>query len=86
MASNQAHVFAAGRVDENSDDGLVVMFDPDRMEEAARAALPEMVMQLMADADHLVAIGEKGTIFGYPAVYLFCFASLNYCLTGWCPA
>ncbi|PWW04568.1 hypothetical protein DFR52_1011267 [Hoeflea marina] len=63
MASNSAHVFAGGRVDENNDDGLVVMFDPDRMEEAARASLPEMVMQMLADADHLVAIGEKGTIF-----------------------
>lgn len=63
MAANEAQVFAAGRVDENNDEGLVVMFDPQRMEEIGRASLPEMVMQLFADADNLVAIGDKGTIF-----------------------
>ncbi len=63
MTSNGRNVFTGGRLDGTSSDGLVIKIDPSTKAEVARASLPEMVMKVTSDETHVVAVGEKGTIW-----------------------
>ncbi len=63
MASDSQHVYGAGRTSGTSEDGLIVMFDPNRLSEVARASVGERVTQIKSDENYVVAAGDKGTIW-----------------------
>ena len=63
MSSNSQSVVAGGRVDGTSDNGLVVKLNPRTKLEEARVELSEMVMQIGYHDDHVVAVGQTGTIW-----------------------
>jgi hypothetical protein len=60
---NRNSVFAAGRVDGSESDGLVLMLDHNSLAEQARASVPELIQLMTMDDRHLIAVGEKGTIW-----------------------
>jgi hypothetical protein len=60
---NRHSVFAAGRVDGSESDGLVLMLDHNNLAEKARASVPELIQLMTLDDAHLIAVGEKGTIW-----------------------
>ncbi len=67
ITSNSRNVFAGGRVDGSSDDGLIVMFDPVTLAGLHRASLPQRIAEIISDEDHVVAVGDKGGIWVFSA-------------------
>lgn len=63
ITTNAANVYAGGRVDENNQDGVVVMMDPDGQRELFRAHFSERIAEIAADDSHVVAVGENGTMW-----------------------
>ncbi len=67
ITANSRYVFAGGRVEENNDAGLVIMFDPQQGVELARVSVSERVAEIAGDDRHVVAVGAKGTIWVFSA-------------------
>lgn len=63
LTANSTAVYAGGRIEENNDAGLVVMFDPQRQIEMRRATVSERVAEIASNDQHVVAVGAKGTIW-----------------------
>ena len=63
ITANPSNVYAGGRIDGTSDDGLVVKIDPATRTEVARARVSQRVTSLVGDDENIVAIGDKGTIW-----------------------
>ena len=63
MTANDRNVYAGGRVDGTKDNGIVIKLDPATQADVARVSVPEMVMNIISDETHVVAVGEKGTIW-----------------------
>ncbi|MCB1521827.1 MAG: hypothetical protein KDJ37_14815 [Hyphomicrobiaceae bacterium] len=70
VTSNGRSVFAGGRIGEDNDAGVVVAIDPAGRREVRRARLSERIARIVADDDHVVAVGAKGTIWILSAVDL----------------
>ncbi len=67
LAANSRNVFGGGREDENNEAGLVVMFDPVNRTEVHRATMSQLVTRIVSDENHVVALGNKGTIWVFAA-------------------
>lgn len=67
LAANSRNVFGGGREDENNNAGLVIMFDPASRTEIRRETVSQLVMKIISDDDHVVALGNKGTIWVFSA-------------------
>lgn len=67
MTANGTSVYAGGRLDGTDDDGVIVKLDPATQSETARASVPEMVRKLVGDEEHVIAIGQNGTIWVFAA-------------------
>ncbi|MDF3812101.1 MULTISPECIES: lysozyme inhibitor LprI family protein [Rhodopseudomonas] len=67
ISGNSRNIFAGGRVDGSTDDGLVIMLDPDRRGELHRASVSQLVTKIISNDDHVVALGDKGTIWVFSA-------------------
>ncbi len=63
ITANGEAVYGGGRVGDDNQAELVVMFDPSREIEIGRATVSERVAQITSDDQHVIAIGEKGTIW-----------------------
>jgi hypothetical protein len=73
LASNKLSVFAGGRPTSASialDDGSIVMVDARSRKEISRYSVTEMVMEITANEDYVVAIGRQGTIWVFSAIDL----------------
>ena len=67
LSANSRNVFGGGREDENNNAGLVIMFDPVNRTEIHREPVSQLVMKIISDDDHVVALGNKGTIWVFSA-------------------
>ena len=67
MSSNSRNVFGGGRMSGTDGDGLIVMFDPRRRAEINRASVSERVTKIVSDEDHVIAAGDKGTLWVFRA-------------------
>ena len=67
LAANSRNVFGGGREDENNNAGLVIMFDPATRTEIHRETVSQLVRKIISDEDHVVALGNKGTIWVFSA-------------------
>ncbi len=67
LSSNSRNVFGGGRVSGTDGDGLIVMFDPRRRTEIGRASVSERVTKIVSDEDHVIAAGDKGTLWVFSA-------------------
>jgi hypothetical protein len=73
LASNKLSVFAGGRPTSAGialDDGSIVMVDARSRKEISRYSVTEMVMEITANEDYVVAIGRQGTIWVFSAIDL----------------
>lgn len=63
LASNAGFVFAGGRVNEDNAQGVVLAIAPQTLEIVSRQQVGQMVQRVVANDDHVVAIGIEGRIW-----------------------
>jgi hypothetical protein len=63
IATNKNGVFAAGRIGDNNNQGVVVAIDPKTNRETARWTVNQRIAHLAADEQSLVMVGAEGAIW-----------------------
>jgi outer membrane protein assembly factor BamB len=67
IASTGGRLFAGGRLNDNTGQGVVASFDPQTGAEQRRQMVDQTIMTMAADETSLVAVGESGRIYVFKA-------------------